>query len=70
MDWITVDSSMIEAIAYDKDDFSLGIRFASNGSEYRYHNVPEYVFNNLKNASSVGKFFISEIKERFHHNKM
>ena len=56
-----VDSSNIERIGYDSNSGTLRIEFKSNRT-YDYSNVPENVFNELRNASSVGGYHARNIK--------
>ena len=40
------------------------VRFKS-GYVYKYFNVPDYVVNEFEDAPSLGKFFNSEIKNKY-----
>lgn len=57
---IRVKSSNIYSVGYDKTEKILQVEFL-NGSIYQYCDVPEYVFNELLQASSKGKYFNSKI---------
>jgi len=57
--WIEVDSSFVEAIAYNDDGLYVTL---SHGS-YLYNGVPEQVFEDFKNASSKGQFFNLNVKD-------
>jgi hypothetical protein len=59
---IPIDSSMIEAAAYDKGSKTLYLQFLNTGKVFAYEDVPEEVFQELLNAGSVGRFVRSEIK--------
>ena len=61
---IAVRSSVISAIDYDSDLSILYVKFKS-GSLYKYHRVPESVFNGLLNARSKGTYFNFRIKGRY-----
>lgn len=65
--WIQLQSSVISAAAYQ--DRSLYIRFKSN-HEYRYYNVPKNTYKYLISASSVGKYFNSNIKNRYYYRQI
>lgn len=54
------DSSNISAIGYEDGD--LYVTFLKNGDTYRYFDVPEHVFADMKRASSIGRFLENEIK--------
>jgi tRNA(Glu) U13 pseudouridine synthase TruD len=64
-DWITVESSNLAAVAYEPgtadENGTLFIRFQT-GNEYQYFGVSKKLFEDLKAAESVGKFFHSSIK--------
>jgi hypothetical protein len=62
MNYVTVDSSTISAVAYDETTSTLGVRF-KNGSEYEYSSVPESVFRGICSASSAGKYFAQNVKD-------
>ena len=59
--WICVDSSCIDAIAYDEAISALKIRFNS-GDIYEYERVPHQIYMNLLDADSKGSFFNRHIK--------
>lgn len=61
-DWIDVDSSCLNAIAYNQFNSTLKIRFSS-GDIYQYSNVPHESFESLVNYSSKGRYFNSYIKD-------
>lgn len=59
---IPIDSSMIEAAAYDKDSKALYLQYVNTGKVFAYEEVPENIFQELLHADSVGRFVRSEIK--------
>ncbi len=65
----TVKSSQIYAIGYDYNTQVLEIEFVS-GEIWQYQPVPLKVYEQLETASSKGKFFINEIKGRYHGNRI
>ena len=67
--WNTVESSNINMVGYDKDTQELHVKFSS-GSEYVYSNVPEDVFNEFKDASSVGRYLNEHIKNVYGYRKV
>jgi hypothetical protein len=56
MDYVSVSSTNIAAIAYDEDGRTLGVRF-NHGGEYWYHGVPRPVYQGLAGAESKGRYF-------------
>ena len=64
-----VDSSNIERIGYDANSSTLRIEFKSNRT-YDYSSVPEHVFNELKSASSVGRYHATSIKNSYPYTEI
>jgi hypothetical protein len=60
--FVNVQSSNLKAVAHDGD--SLFVQF-HKGPVYRYIGVSEQMYHQLLEAPSVGKFFVSEIRDRF-----
>lgn len=69
MEMINVDSSNIEAIGYDENSSTLQVEF-KNGGMYQYFDVPEEVFNGLRDASSVGGYLAARIKGTYRYSKV
>jgi hypothetical protein len=69
MEMIHVDSSNIEAVGYDLDSSTLQVEF-KNGGTYQYFDVPERVFEELRDASSVGGYLASAIKGTYRYSKV
>ena len=69
VDMIMVDSTSIEAIGYDQDDGELHVRFLQSGITYVYHEVPDWVFQELKAADSIGSYFNRSIRQRYEFEK-
>lgn len=61
MKMYNVESSNITQVGYDVPEERLYVRF-TNGTLYRYCDVPASMFTELLQAESVGKFFIATIK--------
>lgn len=66
---INVSSSNLASIGYDENSQILEIEF-NNGRIYQYLNVPSIEFQNLKNANSHGKYFISKIKDFYQYQQI
>jgi len=58
---IPLDSSMIEAAAYDTKSKTLYLQFVNTGKVFAYEDVPEDTFQELLAADSVGRFVRAEI---------
>jgi hypothetical protein len=61
MERVSVSSSNIAAVGHDESSQTLEIEFL-NGSVYEYYDVPEYVYQELISAPSVGGYFAQRIK--------
>ena len=59
-----VASSNIVSVGYEPSSETLEIEFASGGV-YQYYNVPSPIYDELLAASSKGRFFVAQIKDRF-----
>ena len=57
-----VDSSFIVSLSYSENNLDVEFK---NGNIYRYLEVPEKVYENLKDSSSVGTAFNNEILEQY-----
>ena len=58
--WEDVDSSMISAFKYDEPKGTLDVVFKQSGV-YRYYDVPYHVVQDLRQASSKGRYMRSAI---------
>ena len=59
-----VASSNIMSVGYEPSSQTLEIEFGSGGVS-QYYNVPQSVYEELLAAPSKGKFFASQVKDRF-----
>lgn len=66
----TDKSSCFSAIGYDYDDDILQVTFRDSGVSYQYSDVPVSVWNDLKSASSPGKYYNSDIKGNYSCTRM
>lgn len=64
MDREPVSSSTILSIGYDSGSETLEVEFKQTGV-YQYLNVPQFIWEQLMSADSVGKFFNAEIKNAY-----
>jgi hypothetical protein len=69
MDMQPVSSSNIAAVGYDETTSTLAVEFKT-GKTYEYSEVPPEEFANLIGASSVGSYFINNIKNSFPTRKI
>ena len=69
MEMTHVESSNIEAVGYDEDSSTLQVEF-KNGGTYQYFDVPEHVFEGLRDADSVGRYLASTIKGSYRYSKV
>lgn len=64
-----VDSSNIEAWAYDPEQLIFEIEF-KNGSVYRHYRVPADLYDMWMKAPSKGAFYARELRSRFDCQKI
>ena len=72
MAWETFDnfqSSNIALLKYDSETWTLEVTF-HGGSTYHYFDVPENIWDGLKNADSQGVFLNAQIKGHFRYSKV
>lgn len=68
MERVSVSSSNISSIGYDRQSAVLEVEFTS-GDVYHYFNVPEHLYNNLMSSSSKGGFLNNFIKYNYRYQK-
>ncbi|MGF1479420.1 MAG: lysine--tRNA ligase [Cyanophyceae cyanobacterium] len=61
---LKTQSTAIKSFDYDEEKKVLRVQFG-NGSVYLYHDVPESVYKEMKDAPSVGQFFNTQIRDKF-----
>ena len=59
-------SSVIRSYRYDPTDRHLDLVFVS-GKHYRYHDVPEETYRDMRQAISTGEFFNANIRDQYRH---
>ena len=64
-----VESTAISDIDYDAERAKLLVRFVS-GERYVYVGVPDDVCRSFVEADSKGRFFQSQIRDRYPFNKL
>ena len=66
MDWIDGNSSNIARFKYDTSSQVLTVEFI-NGGAYNYFDVPEHLFEEMKNAGSRGQYLAQRIKGTYRY---
>ncbi len=69
MERTPVSSSNIQAIGYDPNSSTLEIEF-NNETLYQYQGVPQSEFDAFMNADSKGRYFNSNIRDRYPTQKL
>lgn len=66
---IPVESSNISKIGYDAEDKEIYLKF-NNNSIYVYKNVEQDVFEELKNARSIGSYINRNFKNVYTYERL
>jgi lysyl-tRNA synthetase class 2 len=66
---MNVESAAISEIDYDAERANLLVRFAS-GEHYVYVGVPGEVHRSFLDAESKGRFFQTQIRDRYPFNQL
>ena len=64
-----VTSSNISSIGYDTASSALEVEF-KGGAIYQYYNVPENLYSGLINASSIGNYMNTKIKNTHRYKQI
>lgn len=64
-----VSSSNLKTVGYDENLHILEIEF-NNFSIYQYFDVPIFIHKNLMGSSSLGRFFLANIKGKYRDLKI
>lgn len=64
-----VESSSLASVGYDPAFWTLDIEFRKGGV-YRYFGVLPPVYLSLMQAPSKGRFFVTEIRDRFPYTRV
>lgn len=62
LQWVSVQSSNLQAVAYDADSRKLHVRFKPSGY-YVYSGVPMSVYEGILSAPSKGRYFDVKVKK-------
>lgn len=66
---IPVTSSNVVSVGYDQNSLTLEVEF-KGGSVYHYFDVPEAIYQELMQASSIGKFMHANIKNNYRYTQI
>jgi hypothetical protein len=69
MDWQPLESTLLAWSAYDAGKHTLYLHFRS-GEVYRYFEFPEMQYQDLLNAESHGRYFLSHIRNQFRYERL
>jgi hypothetical protein len=64
----SVNSSNIASVGYNSNSEMLEVEFLKSGKIYEYYNVPEFMYERMMQAPSIGIFFNAEIKNYYSFN--
>ena len=66
---LPVDSTAIASVGYDRQTCVLEIEFVE-GDVYQYFAVPRRVHSELLAADSMGRYFQSQIRDRYGYQRV
>jgi hypothetical protein len=69
MDWQPLESKMFTSSAYDSARQILYLRFTS-GEVYCYFDFPASQYQEFLDAESHGRYFLSNIRDRFRYERL
>ncbi|OQW73387.1 MAG: KTSC domain-containing protein [Proteobacteria bacterium ST_bin13] len=70
MEWVaTPESSNLSRFGYDAGSMILQVEF-KNGGLYNYFDVPQHVFDAMKQAPSKGQYLAHDIKGNFRYARV
>ena len=70
MRWLTLESKMLSAVAYDGSTHLLYLRFRNTGAVYRFFEFTAADHQAFLRAESKGRFFRSHIRDHFRYERM
>ena len=65
-----VVSSVLQSIGYAAESLTLEVVFVGQKEVYQYHGVSQKIYDELMQASSHGKYFNANIKDRYKFTKV
>ncbi len=66
----SVSSSSLASVGYDQNSETLEVEFLKTGKVYEYYNVPQFMYDRMLEAPSIGIFFNAEIKNSYACNPL
>jgi KTSC domain len=70
MRWLTLESKMLSAVAYDGSKQLLYLQFRNTGDVYRYFHFPAAEYQAFLAAASKGRFFRFQVRDHFRYERM
>jgi hypothetical protein len=70
MNWQSLESNLLAAAACDAEKNILYLRFRSGGEVYRYFGFPAKQYQDLLDAESHGRYFLSHIRNQFRYERL
>ena len=70
MTWLTLDSDMLSAAAYDAEKQTLYLRFRKTDDVYRYFEFPKGNYREFLDAESHGRYFLNHIRHDFSYERL
>jgi KTSC domain len=61
----SVNSSAISRVGYNEQDQTLTVTFLQSGRTYTYYDVPITIYRGIVRASSPGRYFNFNVKNRY-----
>ncbi len=68
MERVSVSSSNLVSVGYDAETMILEVEF--NSGIYQYFDVPEYIYDELMTASSLGSYIHQNIKNFYSYTRI
>lgn len=65
-----VNSTAIRSLGHDPDSDTLDVEFRKSGSKYRYDGVSAKTAKRLENASSIGRYFVRNVRDNYDFTKL
>ena len=60
-----IDSTFIARIGYDADTQTLALQMHNCSDVFHYQNVPANIYEDFRNADSIGRYFVHHIKGQY-----
>lgn len=64
-----VDSRSVASVGYDRSSRTLEVEF-TNGTVYRYFEVPVAVRDALLSADSIGRYFNAHVRDHYRYERL